>query len=113
GNVYVYRNVQVYGDAHIYGDARVYENAYVYGGAHVSENAHGNVHLGYIPVDFGCDFDPYESLKEILDYKEILPTLLGINSGLDKMISERLKYWLRNMNLHRSLLRLIIGFCTR
>ena len=95
GNAWVYGNVQVFENARIYGDAQVYDNAYVFGSAQVSGNVHvsGNAHvsgdarLGYIPIDFDCDFDPYKALKEILNCPKILPTLLGLNKNLNKLIS--------------------------
>ena len=89
GNCWVSENAQVYGNvwvsenAQIYGNARAYGKAEVYGNAHV----YGNARLGYIPIDFDCDFDPYETLKEILNCPEILPVLSGLNENLDKLIS--------------------------
>ena len=90
GNAHVYGNAWIYGNARVYGDAaRIFGNAHVYGHAHVSGSARvsGDADLGYIPVNFDCDFDPYKTLKEILNYSEILPTLLGLNKNLDKFIS--------------------------
>ena len=107
GNARVYGNVQVFENARIYGDAQVYDNAYVFGSAqvsgnvHVSGNAHvsgnvqvfenahvyGDAHLGNVLIDFDCSFDPYKTLKEILNYPEILPVLSGLNKNLDKLIS--------------------------
>jgi len=43
--------------------------------------------LGNVPVNFDCDFDPYKTLKEILNCPEILPVLSGLNENLDKLIN--------------------------
>jgi len=69
--------------------ARVFGNAQISGNVHVSGNTHvsGNARLEYIPIDFDCGFDPYKALKEILNYPKILPTLLGLNKNLNKLIS--------------------------
>jgi len=93
GNARVYGDALVYGDAWVYGGAQVYGYAQIYGNALVYRQAHvsGDARLGYVPVDFDCDFDPYESVMKIFNHKEILPVLLGIDLGLNKMISEKLK----------------------
>ncbi|RKY82658.1 hypothetical protein DRQ07_00610 [candidate division KSB1 bacterium] len=54
----------------------IYKNVRVYGNARI-----------YVPVNFDCDFDPYKTLKEILNYPEILPTLSGPDKNPDKLIS--------------------------
>ena len=103
----VYNNAEISGNAQVFGDVRILKNAWISGNAWVYRNVHawvsgnarvygnaqisGNVCLGYIPINFDYDFDPYKSFKKILDHKEILPILSGIDPGLDKMISERLR----------------------
>jgi len=68
---------RVFGNAQISGNVQVFENAHVYGDAR----------LGNVPVNFDCGFDPYKALKEILNCPKILPTLLGLNKNLNKLIS--------------------------
>ena len=89
GNAHVYGNALVSGNAQVSGNARVYESARVSGNAQVFESArvYGNARLGKVPVNFDCDFDPYKTLKEILNCPEILPALSGLNKNLDKLIS--------------------------
>ena len=86
GYAQVSGNAQVWGDAHVWGNAQVYGNAHVYGNAQVWGEAHV-----YVPIDFNCDFDPWNELNEILKVKENLPRLLGLSNNFDKIIEQKLK----------------------
>ena len=94
-NAQIYENARAYGKAEVSGNARVSgnawvsENARVSGDTHIFENAHvyGYARLGNVPIDFDCSFDPYKTLKEILNCPEIFSVLSGVNKNLDKLIS--------------------------
>jgi len=95
GNALVSENARVSGNtrvsenARVFGNAQIYDNAWVCGNTHIFENAHvyGYARLGNVPIDFDCSFDPYKTLKEILNCPEIFSVLSGVNKNLDKLIS--------------------------
>jgi len=96
-NAMVYYDAMVYGNARVWGNAMVSRNAQVFGHAQVSGDAHvGNAMVFrnswvYVPIDFNCDFNPWEMFQEIINNKENLPRFLGIHPDMDKIIEQKLK----------------------
>jgi carbonic anhydrase/acetyltransferase-like protein (isoleucine patch superfamily) len=90
-DVHIYEHARVLDRAWVYGNARVYGSAIIHGNAMIENvHAYGNADI-CVEIDFNCDFDPWEMVKEILIVKKNLPTLLGYHPNLDKIIAQKLK----------------------